>query len=583
VPVPDPLLWSPDTPHLYGLRVELIEADSGRVVDTFQTRFGMRTIEARDGRVLLNGEPIFLAGALDQDFYPKTIYTPPSTAFLRDQFRKAKEMGLNLLRCHLKTPDPRYLDLCDEMGIMVWYEVPNWAVLTQRSGRRGRRHFEAMLERDYNHASLLILTVINESWGINLEEAWQREWLVEMFDYAKKIDPTRLIVDNSACAGNYHLKSDIEDYHVYHSVPDHADVWADWFRDFASRPAWTYSRHGDAQRTKKEPIVLSEFGNWGLPKLSQLRKCYDGQDPPWFRTGAGSARPEGCEQRYYDYCLDRVFGGSWDRMAERSQEQEWLSLKYEIETMRQHGEIVGYVITELTDLHWEANGLLDLCRNPKAFHKRLPSIQGQDLIIPDHGRRTAYWGGAAFRLPLLLSHFGTRDLRGARLQWHLDGFGDIKGELALPDAPPPIGASPIGEVTFYVPDVPRAREATLHFRLVDRHGALVTENTHALALYPASARDIAGLRAPVYVHDPLGLMPNAAQVLRGAGVRVADQLDDDVICLTSRADDHLLRWIERGGAALLLALERESLPRTRAVLPAWTVTAMAGGVIGLRA
>ncbi len=571
--LPDPLLWEPDAPHLYGLIVELRQ--KGQLRDTFTTRFGMRQIETRDGQILLNGHPIFIAGALDQDFYPGTIYTPPSTAYLREQFQKAKEMGLNLLRCHIKTPDPRYLDLCDEMGLMVWYEIPNWAILTKKSGRRGREHLEAMLERDYNHPSILILSVMNESWGINLSEKWQREWLVEMFDYAKALDPTRLVVDNSACEGNYHVKSDIDDYHIYYSIPDHAQYWADWCADFAARPAWTYTRTNDARRTFKEALILSEFGNWGLPKLSLLRKCYNGKEPPWFASGAGAARPEACAERFTQYRLDRVFG-SWDKMAEVSQEQQFLALKYEIETMRRHSGIVGYVITELTDLHWESNGLLDMCRNPKVFHKRLASIQGQDLLIvdgisptvpaatdddsPPRHSRAAFWGGEDLTLPVRLSHFSRLPLRGSSIQWEVEGFGDLTGRLPIENTPP-IGTSAVGAVSLRVPDVPRAREVTLRLRLLDIDGKQITENYETLAWFPAAARDI-DLRPAVYVHDPLDILPNARTVLRDADVTLAEHLEPGVICLASAADDRLLRFVQRGGAALLLALERESLPRT---------------------
>ena len=67
-----------------------------------------------------------LLAALDQDLYPDTIYTVPSEEFLRDEFQKAKALGLNCLRCHIKPPDPRYLDLADEMGLLVWAEIPSW-------------------------------------------------------------------------------------------------------------------------------------------------------------------------------------------------------------------------------------------------------------------------------------------------------------------------------------------------------------------------------------------------------------------------------------------------------------------------
>lgn len=556
LPIPAPALWEPETPHLYGLTVELLH--NGQVADTFETRFGMRHIEARDGQILLNGHPIFLAGALDQDYYPGTIYTPPSTAYLRDQFKKAKEMGLNLLRCHIKTPDPRYLDLCDEMGLIVWYEIPNWAVLTKKSGKRGREHLEAMLERDYNHASLLILSIMNESWGIDLSQKWQREWLVDMFDYAKALDPTRLIVDNSACEGNYHVKSDLDDYHVYYSIPDHANRWAAWCADFASRPAWTYTRSGDAQRTFKEPVVLSEFGNWGLPKLSLLKKGYGGQEPWWFATGAGAARPEGTLQRFEQYQLHRVFG-SYDTMAEISQWQQWLSLKFEIEEMRKHSSLVGYVITEFTDLHWESNGLLDMCRNPKVFHKKLPSIQAQDIVFVDH-KRSAQWGGERFTIPVLLSHFSRRDLDDATLYWEVEGFAGLQGQLLIAE-PPPIGASALGEIAFRVPDLDRARQVRLRLRLVDRDGNEVAANDETFTWFPASARQI-NLRPAVYVHDPEGFLPSAVPVLREAGVRLTDRLEPGVVCLASVVDEKLLHFVDRGGAALLLALERESLPRT---------------------
>ena len=85
----------------------------------------------------LNGKPIYLRGALDQDFFPDTIYTPPSIDYLRDEMRKAKALGLNLLRCHIKVPDPRYLEAADETGILIWYEIPNWDKLTADSQRRG--------------------------------------------------------------------------------------------------------------------------------------------------------------------------------------------------------------------------------------------------------------------------------------------------------------------------------------------------------------------------------------------------------------------------------------------------------------
>ena len=109
-------------------------------------------------------------------------------------------MGLNLLRCHIKAPDPRYLEAADRLGILVWEELPNW--LPAHRGGRGPRPGDdhPMIERDYNHPSVIIWTIINEGWGVDLvNREYDRGWLKQMYHYVKGLDPTRLVVDNSPC------------------------------------------------------------------------------------------------------------------------------------------------------------------------------------------------------------------------------------------------------------------------------------------------------------------------------------------------------------------------------------------------
>ena len=159
VTVPGPGLWSPDTPRLYTASVRL--GDAPPVVE----RFGFRTFEGRGGLLLLNGAPFYMIGALDQDFYPESIYSTPSRELLREEMLAAKQLGLNTLRCHIKVPDPRYLEVADEVGVLVWYEIPNWDVWTRDAARRSRETLDRMLERDWNHPSLVAISIINESWG----------------------------------------------------------------------------------------------------------------------------------------------------------------------------------------------------------------------------------------------------------------------------------------------------------------------------------------------------------------------------------------------------------------------------------
>ena len=89
-----------------------------------------------------------MRAALDQDYYPEGICTPPSMAFIEDQFRKARELGLNMLRTHIKIPDPRYYDAADRMGLLIWTEIPNVATFTDASAARMKATMEGIIARD---------------------------------------------------------------------------------------------------------------------------------------------------------------------------------------------------------------------------------------------------------------------------------------------------------------------------------------------------------------------------------------------------------------------------------------------------
>ena len=181
-------------------------------------------------------------GALDQDYYPDTICTVPSVEFLEDQFRKAKELGLNCLRCHIKAADPRYYEVADRIGMLIWTELPNGGMATERSRGRKEKLLKGIVDRDGNHPSIVIWTIINENWGVDLvHDADHREWLKQTFAWLKAYDPTRLVVDNSPLAPSFHVESDIADYHFYAAIPDHRAAWDKFVDGLAGRAPWLYA------------------------------------------------------------------------------------------------------------------------------------------------------------------------------------------------------------------------------------------------------------------------------------------------------------------------------------------------------
>lgn len=504
--VTNPRLWDLDDPYLYTAHAGL-RGPEGLVGDEKQARFGYREIKSEGGQLVLNGHPIFLLSALDQDIYADTIYTVPSEEYLRDQFRKSKELGLNCLRCHIKPPDPLYLDLADEMGLLVWTEIPSWRTfylkgtmhenqlnLYSTVKQRAERLLEEMIRRDSNHPSIVIWTLVNEDWGTTLPmSAADRAWVAQLYDRCKQLDPTRLVVDNSACphpwGPNVHVRSDLDDFHVYTNIPDQAFGWENTIEQFGNRPLWTYSSHGDAQRTGSEPLILSEFGNWGMPLLKNLRNG-KGEDPGWFDLGpwwsswegeAGWAR--GVEERFKRLGLEAVWG-SYDQFAHATQWHQYAAMKFEIEAMRRQPGISGYVITELADIYWESNGLLDFYRNPKAYHALFSRINAPDVVVP---RLATYaqWDDRPVQTRLVVSHFGKGIWRGANLRWSVEGGEN--GTVDIPDLRPGSVAT-LGKEQLSLPSVTETRRVPVNFVVEGAGGEQIASNTLELLLFPADGR-----------------------------------------------------------------------------------------------
>jgi len=538
--------WSPDEPNLYTIRLSLVR--DGAVRDEIGDHFGFRTIEARNGKFYLNGEPLYLRAALDQDYYPDTICTVPSVEFLEDQFRKAKELGLNCLRCHIKAADPRYYEVADRMGLLIWTELPNGGMATDRSRGRKEKLLKGIVDRDGNHPSIIIWTIINENWGVDLvNDPDHRDWLKRTFAWLKAYDPTRLVVDNSPLAPSFHVESDIADYHFYAAVPDHRDEWDRFVDELAARASWLYSPHGDAVITGREPLMCSEFGNWGLPYPKDLRND-KGEEPWWFETGhdwgEGVMYAHGVENRFSDWSMDRVFG-DLRRFVMAAQWQQFRALKYEIEAMRRKPNLAGYVITELHDCHWESNGLLDMRRNPRVFHELFHIINADTVIVPKW-ERVSYWSDETASLQLSLAHGAGPVLEDCQLEVRL---GSETRRLPIPRLEAP-AVLDLGTVDLPVPDLtePALRRVSLELRASD--GRLVAQNHVDLAIHAPRGKPVHA-RQPIWSPDE-----DLRERLRLMGYASARSLEEAAI-VVSRSHDKTIADHVRQGANLLLLPETE--------------------------
>ena len=534
--VASPSLWSPDHPTLYSAQVTLINKTP---LDHTSHSFGFRSFTSQGGQMFLNGQPFYMRAALDQDYYPQGICTPPSVAFLEDQIHKAKALGLNMLRCHIKVPDPRYYEVADRLGMLIWTEIPNVGVLTDASRRRLRETMLGILQRDANHPSIVIWTLINEDWGTRLcDDPAHRRWLADSYDWLRDLDPTRLVCDNSPCQGNFHVKGDLDDFHYYRSVPERRDEWDALTREFAQGASWTWTPFGDGVRRGDEPKIVSEFGVWGLPQPDQLR--LKGGEPWWMETGQlwgeGAAYPHGMADRFQSLGLDRVFGKLEDFVT-AAQWYQFANLKYEMEQIRAWPQIQGYVITEFTDVHWESNGLLDMNRNPRVFHDRFGQINADVVIVPKverySGRAGEHWG-----CDIAVASGGAA-LGAGVLQWRA---GDLLGQMDFAGAQA-LTTTDLGRLSFTLPKVATNQMLTLSLELVVA-GQILQCNQVDIALY--AVRNTQSL--PTVGTDDPGIAARLTTL--GYEILPLDQAD---VVLSHALDQGEIRRIQAGGRAVVLA------------------------------
>lgn len=232
IPIKSPRLWSPDSPYLYSLNIQLLE--NGEQVDAVKSYCGMRKVEiARDSqgvnRILLNGKFVMQVGPLDQGFWPDGIYTAPTDEALRSDIEMEKKLGFNMVRKHVKVEPDRWYCWADKLGLMVWQDMPSGNNKTDDSKKQFETELANLVVTHHNHPSIIMWVVFNEGWG-----QYDTERLTA---WVKQLDPTRL-VDN-ASGWTDKKAGDVLDIHHY-PQPKSPDP--------------------DSSRA----IVLGEFGGLGL-------------------------------------------------------------------------------------------------------------------------------------------------------------------------------------------------------------------------------------------------------------------------------------------------------------------------------
>ena len=217
-------LWSPDSPFLYNMEVTLYK--DGKAIDQVKSYTAMRKYSIRKGqngitRLQLNNKDYFQFGPLDQGWWPDGLYTAPTDEALVYDLKKTKDFGYNMVRKHGKVEPARWYTHCDQLGLIVWQDMPNggpspqWQARNYFNGREVirsaaseanyRKEWKEIIDCLYSYPSIAVWVPFNEAWG--------QFKTPEIVAWTKEYDPSRLV--NPASGGNHYTCGDILDLHHY--------------------------------------------------------------------------------------------------------------------------------------------------------------------------------------------------------------------------------------------------------------------------------------------------------------------------------------------------------------------------------
>tara|TARA_R110002096_G_scaffold432976_3_gene650765 strand:- start:14841 stop:16694 length:1854 start_codon:yes stop_codon:yes gene_type:complete len=263
--VENPTLWCPANPYLYTARVSLLDGETE--IDSYDEQFGFREVVVEGGKILLNGEALFMSGFGKHEDFPIVGRGQFRPAYIRD-YELMRWIGANSYRTSHYPYDEEWIRLADKLGFLVICETPAvslgfWSNDFDELNPLLTNHKQALkelIERDYNHPSVISWSVTNEP-NLWAEEFYQNEassqYFKEIYDFTKALDSSRPIMAISMAAFK---ENDvviewcdvigINRYYGWYTKPADIELAVKNLGEELDR---TFEKYG-------KPIVITEFG-----------------------------------------------------------------------------------------------------------------------------------------------------------------------------------------------------------------------------------------------------------------------------------------------------------------------------------
>src|SRR5262249_46269265 len=300
----------------------------------------------------------------------------------------AKTMGLNGLRIHIKPDEPRRLFWADRYGVLLLQDMPNTWEQNAKARTAWEKTMREAVARDRNHPAIIAWVAFNETWGLGKPENYKKDvdtqkWVGDMVLAIRSLDATRLVEDNSPCNYDHIVDTDLNSWHFY--IDDHEAARREIEGVVAKTVPGSPFNYCPGLTQSSRPLINSEYG----------------------AVSAGGRHPD----------------ISWGLRDLTTQ-------------LRRHRKIQGFVYTELTDIEWEHNGLVNYDRTPKLFgyDTWLPDMRPNELLGADfigYDAPPAIVGkpGETIAVPVFVSHYSDRSFQ-PKLRWWVSGY-DARADIQM--------------------------------------------------------------------------------------------------------------------------------------------------------
>lgn len=551
--VPAPRLWSPADPARYTAELRL--ESEGMAQAAVRRTFGFRTLSHQGDQLCFNGDPVSLRGVLNWGWYPQILCPAPEEAAIRDEFRRVRALGYNLVKLCLYVPSPLYFEIADEEGLFLWLELPMWLPeVTPRLRQQAPLEYADILAQVHHHPSVVIYSL-----GCELGEDADADFLGLLNGILRSRTSGILACDNSgsgeAYGGLAFDYADFNDYHFYCDLHYFTPLVDHFSRDWRPPRPWIFGEFCDSDDFRDTHEIATHYGG----------------SLPWWLTEKNPIHP--LEKLAYSEQVQRMaqlvdLGFTGQDLQRISRQQSFAIRKAILEKVRGRAGMGGYVVTSIRDTPLATSSMFDDLGRAKVDAEAFRAFNAESVLLLEQGRARIWKRGGDRPAPvdrfnltagrpvdyrIVLSHTG-QPLPGGSLDWQLaDSSGAVQASGSSAVAGPLPGGTlrEIASLAFTAPTLGGTYTLSVQF------GAI--RNQWPLWVYLA----VTSWPDALVCYDPGGALEGLID-LKQAVTELPSDADlaalKDGVLVTSAPTEAVLGFIRRGGRALILQTGTGILP-----------------------